>query len=70
MRLYYEAMETASDIIAAVGRDRIKAEFNLQDRVLQHYAAKGTLPASWFDTLERLAGQPLPRRLFSFKGAT
>jgi len=26
------------------------------------------LPASWFDLLERMTGQTLPRALFSFKG--
>ena len=62
-------METASDIINAAGRDRIKAEFGVQDRVLQHYSVKGVLPAAWFHTLERLTGQELPRHLFSFKGA-
>lgn len=61
-------METASDIINAAGRDRLKAEFGVKDRVLQIYAATGVLPAAWFDTLERLTGQTLPRHLFSFKG--
>jgi hypothetical protein len=28
----------------------------------------GKLPALWFDACERLAGQSLPRHLFSFKG--
>ena len=63
-------MKTASDIIASVGRDKIKAEFGVKDRVLQIYAATGTLPAAWFDALERLTGQNLPRHLFSFKGAS
>lgn len=61
-------MKTASDIIATVGRDKIKAEFGVKDRVLQVYAATGILPAAWFDAMERLAGETLPRRLFSFKG--
>lgn len=61
-------METASDIINAAGRDRLKAEFGVKDRVLQIYAATGVLPAAWFDTMERLTGQTLPRHLFSFKG--
>lgn len=61
-------METAHDIIAAVGRDRVKARFGVKDRVLQLYIKNGTLPAVWFDALEMMAGQALPRRLFSFKG--
>ena len=63
-------METASDIIATVGRDKIKAEFGVKDRVLQIYAATGVLPAAWFDRLEQLTGQALPRRLFTFKGVS
>lgn len=62
-------METASDIITAVGRERLKAEFGVKDRVLQIHAANGVLPAAWFDAMERLTGQALPRHLFSFKGA-
>ena len=62
-------METASDIINAAGRERLKAEFGVKDRVLQIYAATGVLPAAWFDAMERLTGQQLPRRLFSFKGS-
>jgi len=62
-------MKTASDIIEAAGRDRIKAEFGVKDRVLQIYASTGILPASWFYALERLTGEELPRDVFSFKGA-
>lgn len=63
-------METASDIINAVGRERLRAEFGVGDRVLQIHAANDQLPASWFDAMERLTGQTLPRHLFSFKGAS
>ena len=62
-------METASDIISAAGRDRLKATFGVKDRVLQIYAATNMLPAAWFDALENMTGQQLPRHLFTFKGA-
>ena len=62
-------METASDIISAAGRDRLKATFGVKDRVLQIYAATNVLPAAWFDALENMTGQTLPRHLFTFKGA-
>ena len=61
-------MNTASDIIQAIGRDRIKSEFDVGDRLLQIYAKDGLLPASWFDGCEKMAGTELPRRLFTFKG--
>jgi hypothetical protein len=62
-------METASDIINAAGRDRLKVKFGVKDRVLQIYAATNMLPAAWFDALENMTGQQLPRHLFTFKGA-
>lgn len=62
-------METASDIINAAGRDRLKVKFGVKDRVLQIYAATNMLPAAWFDALENMTGQHLPRHLFTFKGA-
>ena len=60
-------MKTASEIIAEVGRDRIKAVFAVADRVLQTYAKANRLPAAWFDGLEIMTGQSLPRDLFTFK---
>lgn len=62
-------MKTASDIITAVGRDSIKATFGVADRVLQLYAKQNRLPSAWFDRLEKMTGQELPRILFSFKPA-
>jgi hypothetical protein len=61
-------METTSEIIAAVGKPRIKAAFGIGDRTLQLCIKNNGFPASWFDMLERMTGQTLDRRLFSFKG--
>ena len=66
--LYGVGMNTASEIIETVGREAMQAHFGVQPRVLRHYAKIGRLPAAWFDLLERLTGQTLPRNLFSFKG--
>jgi len=63
-------METASDIIEAVGRNRIKAAYGVADRVLQLYIKNNSLPAAWYDGLERMSGRSLPRRLFTFKPIT
>lgn len=60
-------MKTVSDIIATVGKARIKAAYGVGTRLLQLYAQNNTLPAAWFDGLERMTGQQLDRRLFSFK---
>lgn len=57
----------AAKLIRVIGRDRIKKAFGVQDRVLQHHAAQGLLPAAWYDGLCRLAGADLPRSLFTFK---
>ena len=62
-------MKTASDIIEHIGRPRIKRAYAVADRVLQIYAKENKLPAAWFDGLEKMAGQSLPRQLFTFKDA-
>jgi len=64
-----DGITSASDIINAAGRDRLKVKFGVKDRVLQIYAATNMLPAAWFDALENMTGQQLPRHLFTFKGA-
>ena len=61
-------MKSAQDIIEAIGRDRIKDRFGVNDRVVRHYAATGRLPAQWFAALCEMAGQDLPRTLFTFRG--
>jgi len=66
---YGSRMKTASDIIDAIGRNRIMAAYGVKARVLQHHAQNNRLPALWFDGLEKMAGQPLPRHLFAFKEA-
>lgn len=60
-------MNTASDIITAIGAPRIKNAFGVGDRVLQLYAKQGSMPASWFDFCEKATGKKLPRHLFTFK---
>ena len=62
-------MKTPSDIIDYIGPERIMAAVGIQDRRIRQAREDDKLPASWFDTLEALAGHPLPRHLFSFKGS-
>jgi hypothetical protein len=60
-------MKTAHDIIEAVGRQKLKAVFGVADRVIQVYIKGNRLPASWFDGLEQMTDETLPRGLFTFK---
>jgi hypothetical protein len=63
-------MKTASDIIDFIGQDRIKLALAVQDDAVRKAKNSGVLPASWYHTLEQLAGRPLPRDVFSFKGTS
>ena len=62
-------MKTASDIIDFIGHDAIQAAFCVSDERIRQVRKDNKLPASWYDTCERLAGRPLDRSLFAFKGA-
>ena len=62
-------MKTPSHIIDLCGGDEavMAAVGTGRKRILQ--ARTGDkLPALWFDAMEKLAGQPLPRDVFTFKG--
>ena len=63
-------MKTAHDIIkAAGGRKAVSDALGVVSGQVTNRASEGILPAAWFDALETMCGQPLPRHLFSFKGA-
>lgn len=64
----FRVMETASQIIETIGRDRVMAAVGVQDGAVRKAIKDGVMPASWFDKMEQLAGQSLPRNVFSFKG--
>lgn len=66
---YGHCMKTAHDIIEAAGRANVRSRMDVGDRVLQLYIKDDKLPAAWFDSLEQMCGQTLPRHLFSFKGS-
>ena len=61
-------MNTARKILDHIGRDPLKTLLGVQDSAIRKAKAEGVIPAQWFDACERLAGQPLDRRLFTFKG--
>ena len=62
-------MEKPADIIARVGKDRAAIALNVGAATIDKALSRGRLPPAWFDTLEVLAGESLPRDCFSFKGA-
>ena len=61
-------MEKATDIIDFVGKDAAAIRLGVTVNAIRVRLAEGKLPASWYHTLETMAGRPLPRHLFSFKG--
>jgi len=65
---YSEGMKTAFDIIEKIGRPRIKAGLDVDDRIIREWARRGRLPASWFDFCEKATGKKLDRSIFNFKG--
>jgi hypothetical protein len=60
-------MENARDIIAYIGRARVALAFGLSKRRLDEWLQHNRIPSLYYDGLERMAGRPLPRTLFSFK---
>ena len=62
-------MKTPREIIdRAGGTFAVAMRLDTSPANVRNQASKGQLPAAWFDLLERLTGQTLPRNLFSFKG--
>ena len=60
-------MENTQDILRFIGRQRVAAAFNLSKRRIDEWLQFNLIPALYFDGLERMAGRPLPRNLFTFK---
>lgn len=62
-------MKAVAEIINSIGRNRIEAAFGLSRRRVDEWVQFNMIPSLYFHGLERMAGQPLPRNLFSFKDA-
>jgi len=62
-------MNTPREILEYVGQERAAAALGVTLYRVDRAARSPSLPASWLDTLEKLAGQPLPRNVFAFKRA-
>lgn len=61
-------MENTRDIIAFVGRDAAAQCLDVSVHRIQQAERANEMPAAWYHALEQMAGRPLPRHLFSFKG--
>ena len=61
-------MENTRDIIEALGRDAIAERLQVAPRRVDRARTEPRIAASWYAALSEMAGQDLPRRLFTFKG--
>ena len=60
-------MNTVADILDFIGRPRVMAAWGLSKRRIDEWLQFNTIPSLYYNGLERMAGRPLPRDLFSFK---
>jgi hypothetical protein len=60
-------MNTPREILDYIGRDRCASALGVSLARVERATRDGHLPAAWLDTLERIAGRPLPRAAFAFK---
>lgn len=61
-------MKTPREIIETIGRDAIAERIGAAPRRVDRARTERALPASWYAALCDMAGQDLPRQLFTFKG--
>jgi hypothetical protein len=59
---------TASEILDFIGDEALAARVSVKSEAIRKARGKGKIPSLWYDACEQLAGRPLPRHLFSFKG--
>lgn len=63
-----QGMKTPREILQYVGIDAAANALGVSVIRVDRAQRDEKLPASWLDTLERLARRPLDRDAFSFKG--
>ena len=61
-------MKTPQELIDFIGADTLQAALGVGPDRIRLARQSDKLPALWYDAMERLAGRPLDRRLFTFKG--
>jgi hypothetical protein len=60
-------MDSTRQILDILGRHDVAAALGVTYFRVERATRAKQLPASWFDALEKMAGQSLPRHLFAFK---
>ena len=60
-------MKTLPEILDYIQRDRLAKALGVGMPAIKIAERKGVAPSLWYDAMERLAGRPLDRSLFSFK---
>jgi len=65
---YRYLMKTPHEIIDYIGPANIAERLAIGPDAIRRALNFGLLPAAWYDALENMAGRPLPRDCFTFKG--
>jgi len=60
-------MKTRDIIEKAGGVEEVARRFGKNTAYVRRLQYGAVLPAAWYDALERMTGEELPRELFSFK---
>lgn len=61
-------MKTPREILNFIGHEQAATALGVARLRVERAARQDRLPALWYHTLERLAGRPLPRECFHWKG--
>jgi len=62
-------MKTLTDVLNYIGRDKVMSAVGVKSSAVRMAEKSGRAPAAWYDAMERLAGRPLDRSMFTFKQA-
>ena len=63
-------MKTPHEIIDYLGAEKVADALGIGLPAVKVRLADGKLPAAWYHKLELMAGRPLPRECFTFKGVS
>lgn len=61
-------MKTPREAIDFIGPARMREKLRVGQPSIAKARRDGRFPACWYDAMENMAGRPLPREWFSFKG--
>ena len=61
-------MKTAQEIVDFVGAATLADSVGVKPDAVRVALTNGKLPSAWYAAAENLAGRPLPRDCFTFKG--